>query len=49
MEMSSDKEAEEAIRGLNGTMLNGRPITVDHARERPDRGGGRGGYGGRRW
>jgi len=49
VEMSSDKEAEEAIQGLNGTMLDGRQVTVDRARERPDRGGGRGGYGGRRW
>jgi RNA recognition motif-containing protein len=49
VEMSSDKEAEEAIRGLNGTTLNGRQITVDSARERPARGGGRGGYGDRRW
>jgi len=46
VEMSSDQEAEEAIRGLNSTMLDGRQVTVDRARERPDRGGGRGGYGG---
>ncbi len=49
VEMSSDQEAEEAIRGLNGTMLDDRQITVDRARERADRGGGRGGYGGQRW
>jgi len=47
VEMSSNSEAEEAIRSLNGTLLDGRQITVDHARERPERGGGRGGYGGR--
>lgn len=49
VEMSSDQEAEEAIRGLNSTMLDGRQITVDRARERTDRGGGGGGYGGQRW
>jgi len=47
VEMSSNSEAEEAIRSLNGTLLDGRQITVDHARERPERGGSRGGYGGR--
>jgi len=53
VEMSSDSEAEEAIRGLNETVLDGRQITVNHARERTDRGGrgggGGGGYGGRRY
>ena len=38
VEMSSNLEAEEAIRGLNATLLDGRQITVDHARERPQRG-----------
>lgn len=38
VEMSSDDEAEEAIKGLNSTMLDGREITVNHARERRDRG-----------
>lgn len=49
VEMSSDQEAEQAIRGLNGTMLDGRQITVNHARERTDRGGRSGGYGGGRY
>lgn len=49
VEMSTDSEAEEAIRGLNSTLLDGRQIIVDRARERPERGGGRGGYGGRRY
>ena len=49
VEMSSKSEAEEAIQGLSGTVLDGREIRVDHARERPERGGGRGGYGGRRY
>jgi len=46
VEMSTDSEAEEAIRGLNSTTLDGREITVNYARERTDRGGG---YGGRRY
>lgn len=41
VEMSSDAEAEAAIQGLNGTMLEGRPLKVDKARPRADRGGGR--------
>lgn len=47
VEMSSDPEADEAIKGLNGTMLDGRQITVNYAKERTDRGGDRGG--GRRY
>jgi RNA recognition motif-containing protein len=39
VEMSTDAEAEEAIKGLNKTMLDGRQITVNYARERTDRGG----------
>jgi RNA recognition motif-containing protein len=46
VEMSSDAEAEEAIRGMKGTLLDGKQITVDYARERPERGGGGGGGGG---
>jgi len=44
VEMSSDSEADEAIKGLNGTTLDGRQITVNYAKERTertDRGGGR--------
>jgi len=37
VEMSSDSEAEEAIKGLNGTVLDGRQLTVDYARERQGR------------
>ena len=48
VEMSSDSEADEAIRGLNGTTLDGRQIIVNYARERVDRGGGGGGGGGGR-
>ena len=39
VEMSTDAEAEEAIKGLNETMLDGRQITVNYARERTNRGG----------
>jgi RNA recognition motif-containing protein len=48
VEMSSDQEAEAAIRGLNGHDHDGRPLTVNEAKPREDRGGGgRGGsYGG---
>lgn len=48
VEMSSDQEAQAAIDGLNGQDQNGRPLTVNEARPREDRGGGggRGGYGG---
>ncbi|MGQ9593150.1 MAG: RNA recognition motif domain-containing protein [Anaerolineae bacterium] len=42
VEMSNDAEAEAAIQGLNGTMLEGRPLKVDKARPRTDRGGGGG-------
>jgi len=39
VEMSTDAEAEEAIKGLNETVLDGRQITVNYARERTNRGG----------
>jgi RNA recognition motif-containing protein len=43
-----DDKAEAAIAAMNGSDLGGRPITVNEARPREDRGGGRGGYGGGR-
>lgn len=49
VEMSNDQEAQAAIDGLNGKEIGGRPLTVNEARPREDRGGGgggRGGYGG---
>ena len=50
VEMSSDQEAQAAISGLHGQQHSGRPLTVNEARPREDRGGGggggRGGYGG---
>jgi RNA recognition motif-containing protein len=47
VEMGSDAEAQAAISGLNGQQHDGRPLTVNEARPREDRGGG-GGGGGRR-
>jgi RNA recognition motif-containing protein len=51
VEMDNDEEAQTAIDALNGTPYRGRPLTVNEARPREDRGGGgggggRGGYGG---
>ena len=50
VEMSTDAEADDAIRTLNGTMMGGRTLTVNEARAREERprsgGGGGGGYGG---
>jgi RNA recognition motif-containing protein len=51
VEMGTDEEAQAAIRALNGQDHGGRPLTVNEARPREDRGGGggrggRGGYGG---
>lgn len=51
VEMSSDQEAQAAIQGLNGQDHGGRPLTVNEAKPREDRGGGgrggrSGGYGG---
>lgn len=48
VEMSNDQEADAAIAGLNGQPFAGRPLTVNEARPRDERGGGGGGggYGG---
>jgi RNA recognition motif-containing protein len=51
VEMDNDGEAQKAIDGLNGADFKGRPLTVNEAKPREDRGGGgggggRGGYGG---
>ena len=50
VEMADDEEAQAAIDALNGTPYGSRPLTVNEARPRDDRGGGggRGGYGGGR-
>ncbi len=49
VEMSDDGEANNAISALSGTMLDGREISANEARERQPRGGGGGGGGGDRW
>ena len=47
VEMADDNAAQEAIRGLNETQHNGRPLTVNEAKPKTERSGG-GGYGGNR-
>jgi RNA recognition motif-containing protein len=46
VEMGSDQEAQAAITALSGKEVGGRNLTVNEAKPREDRGGGRGGYGG---
>jgi RNA recognition motif-containing protein len=45
VEMDADADAQKAIAELNGKDLDGRRLTVDEARPRPEGGGG----GGRRY
>jgi RNA recognition motif-containing protein len=47
VEMGDDNAAQEAIRGLHEKEHEGRPLTVNEARPREERGGGGGGRGGR--
>ena len=52
VEMPDNAAAEAAIQALNGREVSGRPLTVNEARPREDRGsrgGGGGGGGGGRW
>jgi len=49
VEMADDAAAKDAIQALNETQHDGRPLTVNEARPREERGGGGGGgrgYGG---
>jgi RNA recognition motif-containing protein len=50
VEMGTDAEAQAAITAMNGSPIDGRPLTVNEARPKEPRsgggGGGRGGYGG---
>lgn len=51
VEMGSDSEAQAAITALNGKEVEGRALTVNEARPKPEGGrggggGGRGGFGG---
>jgi RNA recognition motif-containing protein len=48
VEMSDSAAASNAISALNGRQLDGRPLTVNEARPKDDRGGSRAGGGGRR-
>ena len=45
VEMGSDAEAQAAITAMNGAEIEGRALTVNEARPKPE--GGRGGGGGR--
>jgi RNA recognition motif-containing protein len=45
VEMSTDDEAQKAISQFNAYSFNGRNLTVNEARPKPERSGG-GGYGG---
>ena len=47
VEMADDNAAQAAIQGLNEQQHDGRPLTVNEARPREERGGGGGGRGGR--
>lgn len=44
--MANDELARTAIAKLDGSELDGRPIRVNEAEDRPRGGGGRGGFGG---
>jgi len=48
VEMASEAEASQAISQFNGYDLDGRSLTVNEAREKSERGGGRGSFGGGR-
>jgi RNA recognition motif-containing protein len=45
VEMNDDAEAQKAIEALNNFNFRGRPLTVNEAKPREDRGGGGGGGG----
>ena len=47
VEMNTEQEARAAIAALNGAQSGGRSLTVNEAKPREVRGGGRGGSGGR--
>jgi RNA recognition motif-containing protein len=46
VEMSTDDDAQNAIRELNATQVGGRSLTVNEARPKAAHSGGGGGYGG---
>lgn len=50
VEMTNDADGEKAIAALNGADFGGRKLNVNEARPKTERaGGGRGGFGGRRY
>ena len=46
VEMATAEAAKKAIEEMNGAVLDGRPLRVNEAEARPERGGGGGGGGG---
>jgi len=48
VEMDNGDQAQAAITALNGQEINGRSLTVNEARPRPERGSGPRGYAGSR-
>src|SRR6266481_7445164 len=48
VEMSTEDEAKAAIEKMNKAKVGDRELTVNEARPRPERAGGRGGFGGGR-
>ncbi len=48
VEMGDDNAAREAIKAVHEKDYDGRPLTVNEAKPREDRGGSRGGYAGSR-
>jgi RNA recognition motif-containing protein len=46
--MGSAQDAQKAMEKMNGAIIDGRPLRVNEAEERPSRGGGGGGGGGGR-
>ena len=49
VEMANDDESKAAIEGLNGSLLDGRTVTVNLAKPKADRPTGGGGGRDRRW
>jgi cold-inducible RNA-binding protein len=47
VQMATAEGAKAAIEQMNGALLDGRPLRVNEAEQRPERGGGGGGGGGR--
>src|SRR5579863_7411978 len=48
VEMSQDEDATKAVAALNGKEFEGRALTVNEARPKPERTGGGSGHGGKR-